>query len=192
MNRGARLPVRGNEANITIDTFASILHTTFDMRFNHIVLALKRELAQDSSRLGSSYKQLDKLREPYERFRRYAEEVKQQEERMRETIGLLGSDNITQDEITDAVANEAFMSTRIVDLRNQLQMWRIVYRILSALDQPEAQVADIRTMLGWLGIDASRQSIEAAVAAHKEVFSVRKDGRKRFIGLKNALSLKGA
>ncbi len=155
------------------------------MRFTHIIPVLKRELAEDSARLAATYKQMDKLRERYERFRRYADDAKKQEERIRETIAVLGSNNIAQEEITDAVANEAFMSTRIGDLRRQLQLWRALYRLLNALDQPEAQVADIRTMLGWLEINTSRQSIEAAVAAHPETFQVRKEGRKRFISLKN-------
>jgi hypothetical protein len=173
------------EAKVKLDTLASIMHNN-DVRFTHIIPALKRELAHDSSRLDVSYEQLDKLREPHERFLRHAGVVKQQEERIQETIGLLGPSNISREDITDAVANEAFMSTRIQDLRDKLQVWRAIYRVLSALDQPEAQAADIRTVLGWLGIDASRQSIEAAVAAHKDVFAVRKDGRKRFISLKGA------
>ncbi len=173
-----------NEAKVVLDSFASTMQDKKVMRFNHIIPALKRELADDSLRLDDGYKQLDKLREPHERFLRHAAAVKQQEERIQETIGLLGSDNISEDDITDAVANEAFMATRIRDLRNKLQTWRAVYRVLRALDQPEAQVADILTVFGWLGIDASRQSIEAAVAAHKDVFKVRKDGRKRFISLK--------
>ena len=172
-----------NEAKIVLDTLASYLHNS-DMRLTHITLALKRELAEDSTRLESTYGELDKLRERYERYRRYTEDAKKQEERIRETIAILGQDNIAQEEITDAAANEAFMTTRISDLRKQLQTWRAVYRVLNALDQPEAQVADIQTILGWLEIPASRQSIEAAVKTHPETFQVRKEGRKRFIGIK--------
>lgn len=146
---------------------------------------MKRELARDGLRLEKIYKEMDRLRESHERFLHYADDAKRQEERIRETIAILGRENIGRDEITDAVANEAFMATRIEDLRERLELWRAVYRLLYALDRPEARVADIRTMLGWLGIEASRQTVEAAVKRHPETFQVRKEGRKRFISVRN-------
>lgn len=169
------------EAIIMLDTFASRLHNVRDMRMTHIVPVLKRELARDSSRLEQTYRHLDRLRDAHERFLRYADDAQRQEERIRETIAILGRENISQDEITDPVANEAFAGTRIEDLRKSLELWRAVYRVLYALDQPEAQVVDIRTMLKWFGIEASRQAVEAAVKRHPETFEIREQGRKRFI-----------
>jgi len=168
------------DARNNLTHLASRLHNLGMAKFTDVVDALKQQLAQDGERVSEINKQINKLRPAYNRFRDLANEAKTKTARMLTTRTLLG-DMVSTNELVAAFLDELSALGTPDELRAELNLWEALAEILRHI--PQAQVGEIHTLLGSLGINTTPQAIESAIVTHKHLFRVKKHGREKFISL---------
>jgi hypothetical protein len=152
-------------------------------RLKDIIAGLERQARSDTDALNTMQDRLHELHPHYREYIELVGKLRQTEERASATLGMLWgvkSPNIA--EIVDSYNElEAAGSTTITPV-SELPIWKAIREMLRHV--PEMQVIDIERMMKELGVQTGRTAIDSAIATHKNIFTVRKRGRDKFISLK--------
>ena len=68
-------------------------------------------------------------------------------------------------------------------LREEIPLWQLLKELLAFV--PAAQVKEIQDFFQRVELTVSPQAIDSALRQHKDIFSVKKRGRHKFISLKD-------
>jgi len=145
--------------------------------------ALKGQFEQDCKALKDIQREQDQLRPSYNRFRELTEQSKERIYRVRRLLVMLG--------VRDSAASfKRLFHGKVTDLGITLPegwetvtVWEAVLEIVRQF--PNTQLVDL---LQWLekdlGIEASRQSVDSALAAHSDLFHVQRVGKGKYVSLR--------
>jgi hypothetical protein len=151
------------------------------IRLDDFTKALKAQLKADTADLEKNYAEQNKLREYYTRFRNLERQAQLTDERMQRTASLLGTGRFVKakDRLRDG-----YDSSKEITLNapNELPLWQAIVTIAEQISP--VQVIDIEHILEHRGRKASRQAIDSALNAHKDVFEIKLRGREKFVSLK--------
>ncbi|MGO9124914.1 MAG: hypothetical protein ACLP6G_08485 [Terriglobales bacterium] len=151
------------------------------IRLNDFTKALAAQLKTDTAALERNFAEQNKLREYYIRFRNLEREAQRTEERMERTASLLGTDRFAK--AKDRTRDGIDMSKEIaLNVTTDLPLWQAIVTIVEHVSQ--VQVIDIEHVLEHCGRKASRQAIDSALNAHKDMFEIKLRGREKFVSLK--------
>lgn len=151
------------------------------MRLDDIQFALRQQLAEDERQLNLIHKKQNELRPAYMQYNDLVREEKTRDTRRRRVIAALGADNFeTLDKSMRAGKNIA--KTLGTVTADDLPLWEVMYAIVE--QKPRIQVVELQLTLEYLGRKTSRQSIESALATHKNDFETKIRGREKFVSLK--------
>jgi len=161
---------------------ASILHTPSVARVRDIQKSVKQRLSADSKKLDSIYREMNKLRSAYQRFRELTIEEKTIRERQLRALALLGSD-LTEASIANLTADD-LATISVSQLRDKTPLWELIAEALEHLG--DTRIFELQALLAQFNIRPTRQAIESAIETHKDVFTVRKEEREKYVSLKGA------
>jgi hypothetical protein len=151
------------------------------VRLDDIQFALRQQLAEDERQLNLIHKKQNELRPAYMQYNDLVREEKTRDTRRRRVIAALGADNFeTLDKSMRAGKNIA--KTLGTVTADDLPLWEVMYAIVE--QKPRIQVVELQLTLEYLGRKTSRQSIESALATHKNDFETKIRGREKFVSLK--------
>lgn len=174
-----------NEAKILVDRFASNLYSAFDMRSTALASAMYERLKHDEAERDRLERELAELSAGYNKYLDVLTHLKAHErsiDKLKAIIGygatpfgvLLYTSPESPDDVEEEKANRV--------LRRSLELWEAIEQYLQ-FDR-EARIKDILEFVQFIGMKASRQSVEAAIKAHPKVFRVVKRKREKFVSLK--------
>ncbi len=153
------------------------------IRLDDFTKALRAQLKTDTIALEKNYAEQNKLREYYIRFRNLEREAQRTDERMARTASLLGVEQFAK--VKDRMLGGKDMSKELtLDVPDQLPLWQAIVTIAEQVSP--VQVIDIEHILEHCGRKTSRQAIDSALNAHKDVFEIKLRGREKFVSLKGA------
>ena len=174
-----------NEAKVTVDNVASLLHTNDVARAVDVVTRIRGALAVDAKRMRELAEEMNKHAEAYNRYVALQRDAKAHEQSAQALTALLGAEGFKiarADDKSDSIGNEIDIVPSPRELRDKAALWEHIEQYLRFV--PEAQVNEILEFLAWMRIETSRQAIESAIRTHPKVFRVKKRGRDKFISLK--------
>jgi hypothetical protein len=151
------------------------------IRIKDFTKALAAQIKADAASLENNYAEQNKLREYYIRFRNLEREAQHTEERMKRTVSLLGTDQF--ESVKDQMRQGYDLSRAItLNATDDLPLWQAIVTITEHISP--IQVIDIEHILEQSGRKASRQAIDSALKAHKDVFEIKLRGREKFVSPK--------
>jgi hypothetical protein len=151
-------------------------------RASDITESIRQRLSTDSKRLDSVYKEMNKLRRAYQRFRELTIEEKAIRERQLRALALIGPE-LDQGTIADLTVDD-IATLSVSQLRDKTALWELVAEVLEHTG--ETRIFELQTMLTQFNIRPTRQAIESAIETHKDIFEVRKEEREKYVSLKGA------
>jgi len=151
------------------------------IRLGDIEKRLQQQRQDDVKQLRSNYAKQNKLR-PYQlRLRDLENDAKLREERLRRVVALIGEEKFHDLRKQMAVGNDVSKGIALA-MDGELPLWLAMKAIVEQV--PEIQVVELQDALAHFGKKASRQSVESALASHKEAFETIRRGRNKFVSLK--------
>jgi hypothetical protein len=174
------------EANMSIELFAQHLCALLSMRATSLVTAMSSRLTHDEHELDRLEAELGGLSSGYHKYLDVLGQIRAHErslEKLKAVIGygaapmgvVLG---YVQPECPDDLDAEKAGKR----LRRSLELWEAVEQYLRFV--PEAKIKDILEFMEMVKVNASRQSVEAAIKAHPKVFRAQKRKGEKFISLR--------
>jgi hypothetical protein len=152
-----------------------------------IIKALHAQVLSDAEDLTQISRKQEKLRPCYNRFRELERESKGKRERFRRLMTLLYEREGPKD-LVSLINRADELGIPTPNRGEKPAVWEAVLEVVRQF--PDSQVIDV---IGWLASDlrmlVSRQSFDSAVAAHKNLFSTRRQGKGKYISLSHERSL---
>lgn len=170
----------GTDTRNVLTYLESILHTPDVARASDITASIRQRLSADSKRLDSVYKEMNKLRRAYQRFRELTIEEKTIRERQLRALALVGP-GLGEATVADLTADD-IATLSVSKLRDKTALWELIAELLEHIG--ETRIYELQTMLTQFDIRPTRQAIESAIETHKDVFDVRKEEREKYVSLK--------
>ncbi len=150
-------------------------------RGTELAEALKSRLKDDGETLESVYKEMNKLRSAYNRFRDLTEQERTIRERGLRVCALLAPE-LSQSDLADVFADDVATVDSVQDMRDRISLWEMISVVLDQTG--EIRIFELNLLLAHFKIDATRQAIESAIDTHKKMFHVRRKGREKYVSLK--------
>ena len=172
----------GTDTRNVLTYLASLLHTPPVARASDITESIRQRLSADSKRLDSVYKEMNKLRRAYQRFRELTIEEKMIRERQLRALALIGP-QLGEETIANLTADD-IATIKFSQLRDKTPLWELIAEVLEHIG--ETRIFELQMMLTQFDIRPTRQAIESAIETHKDVFDVRKEEREKYVSLKGA------
>lgn len=170
-----------SDARNILTFLASSLYRSCVARGSELSEALKGRLKDDGESLNSIYKEMNKLRSAYNRFRDLTEQERTIRERALRLYALLGSE-LSQSELGDIFADDVATIGSLQEIRDRTSLWEVIAVVLEQAG--EIRVFELDMLLTQFNIKTTRQAIESAIDTHRAVFSVRKKGREKYVSLR--------
>jgi hypothetical protein len=162
--------------------FVAFMVSTVSMNESHKVLtALIAQVHADLKALKEIQREQNKLRAAYNRFCVLVDESRARVERIRRLIVMLWMHETVPRNKT-VVEKAAELGIALPEGWETVTVWESVLEIIRQF--PNTQLVDLLQWLQELGIEASRQSVDSALAAHAELFEVRRVGKGKYISLR--------
>jgi hypothetical protein len=159
-------------------------------RFKDIVKGLTQQTSRECEELIKARDELNRLREPYQRFCDLSLQIKPKEERIKIGFALalnaavkdnLNADYYPADQQEGMENAGVALDSNDVELTN-FSLWRLIREIVR--QTAEIRVFELESHLKSFGVVASRAAIESALATHSKEFKITKRGREKFVSLK--------
>jgi len=167
-NIDSTLHLTGVESRCTLNSVISFA----DMKER-----LSQQYDADYDYLEKNYAEQNKLRASVLRYHDLEREAKVRRDRAASIIAVLGENKFKEREPSNrSDAKGIFFDTE------DLPLWSLMRAIVEQVD--EIQVSDLQEALEYFKKKASRQSIESALASHKDVFETKTRNRNKFVSLK--------
>lgn len=153
------------------------------MDFNDTIDQLSDRLIHECKALEDDEMQRHDLAEGYYAFLDASARITERRKRIRRIKGLLTSDRFDDCVQHPEVANLAQPDEAPAHARKGVALWELLEELL--VTAGEARVAEILTFLaGIMRKRVSRQALDAAIQAHRDLFKVRKAGSEKYVALK--------
>jgi hypothetical protein len=150
---------------------------------SRIVVALKGQFDQDYKALKEIQREQDQLRPSYNRFCELTEQSKERIDRVRRLLVMLWMRDPTASFKQSLYAKATELGIALPEGWETVTVWEAVLEIVRQF--PNTQIVDL---LQWLekdlGIEASRQSVDSALAAHDDLFHVQRVGKGKYVSLR--------
>ncbi len=148
-----------------------------------VIQALHAQAIADAKDLKRIYREQQRLRTAYNQWRELDRQARERHERFRRLMILIlehepGKGILT---IMDK-ANDLGIATP--QTGEKPAVWEAVLELVRQF--PDSQVIDLLEWLATdLGMVVSRQSFDSAIAAHRELFKTRRQGKGKYISLRD-------
>ena len=156
-------------------------------RGSELAEALKSRLKDDGEALDSIYKEMNKLRSAYNRFRDLTEQERTIRERALRLSALLAPE-LSQSDLADIFADDVATIGSVQEIRDRISLWEMIAVVLEQTG--EVRVFELDMLLTKFDIKPTRQAVESAIDTHRNVFSVRKKGREKYVSLRKGASIR--
>jgi hypothetical protein len=151
------------------------------VRYGDIEKRLDKQWEADIKSLRANYARQNELLPAVVEFNDLERDARLREDRARRVIELLGEEKFedTRKEMLDGknMAKEVVIATS-----EDSPLWEFMRTVLEQVT--ELQVVDLQDTLLHFGKKVTRQSIESALGAHKDVFHTVTRNRDKFVSLK--------
>lgn len=172
---------RNIDSTLCLTEVDSVCSIDTVIRFTDIRERLNQQYDADYEYLEQNYEEQNKLLPQVRRFNDLEREAKVRRERAARIIAVLG-ENKFSDRDEDLKRKTRSSAKGIYFDTEELPLWSLMQAIVEQV--PEIQVVDLQAALEYFGRKASRQSIESALASHKETFETKVRNREKFVSLK--------
>jgi hypothetical protein len=140
-------------------------------RLKDVLESIKQRADYEKDRMEKIKAEMETLAESYNRFR----DLKEEAERRQETIERL-SLVFEMPKLKNPAPNTPLTGALGYSL------WQVIETYLRFADR--VRVGEIMEFLEWVKFTTTRQAVESAIATHNKIFRVSKNGREKFISLK--------
>ncbi len=148
-----------------------------------VVTALKGQFDQDYKALKEIQREQDQLRPSYNRFCELTEQSKERIDRVRRLLVMLWMHDPATSLKQSLYTKATELGIALPEGWETVTVWEAVLEIVRQF--PNTQMVDL---LQWLendlGIEASRQSVDSALTAHKDLFHVERVGKGKYVSLR--------
>jgi len=174
------------QANIYVDSFAQQLYALLNMRAASLATAMAGRLSHDQAELTRLESELNSLSSGYHKYLDVLDQIRAHERSIQKLQAVVGYGAAPMGSVLGYVQPECPDDLDAEKegrrLRRNLELWEAVEQYLRFV--PEAKVKEILEFMEMVKINASRQSVEAAIKAHPKVFRIQKRKGEKFISLK--------
>jgi hypothetical protein len=151
------------------------------IRLAEIGRRLRQQRDADVKQLRANYAEQNKFHRAVLRFRDLENDARVRKERIDCIAALIGGEQFH--ELPAHTASEKEPDDEINPGVNSKLPLRLAMRAI--VEQvSEIQVIELRDALAYFGVRASHQSVQSALAYHKETFKTESRGRSKFVSLK--------
>jgi hypothetical protein len=163
--------------------FVAFLWQTIPMKEQgKVILALRGQFDADYKALKDVQREQERLRASYNRFCELTAEAHTRTERIRRLMIMLWMHE--PGTVNKTISDKAFeLGIALPEGWETIAVWEAVLEIVRQF--PNTQMVDL---VQWLEkeiqIDATRQSVDSALASHPELFDVRRVGKGKYISLR--------
>jgi hypothetical protein len=161
-------------------------------RFKDIVAGIQAQTTRRQADIAKTQEALNRLLEPYQRFRELSAQAVELQESARIGGALVVNaplkmnvkvdafDPRYRDELQHIEEGEP-VDLDDFDLSN-FPLWKVMREVLRQV--PEIRVYELEAHLKMFGVKASRSALESALKTHPRQFRLTKRGREKFVSLK--------
>jgi len=181
MNTQARNIDATSALKKNLTTVASMYYGRGMVRYSDIEKRVEQQYNADAKSLKKNYARQNELLSAVMEFNDLEREARLREDRMRRSIELLGDDNF-EDTRKAMLAGDDVSRDIVTTLNDESPLWESMRTILEQV--PELQVVDLQDALLHFEKKPTRQAIESALGAHKEIFRTVVRNRDKFVSLK--------
>jgi len=173
----------------TVDGLDSVLYTSSVPTSKDVLKAMATRIVHECETLVAVRQEIEAHQAAYNRYVDAIKVREERERRLRRLTALLGLDEFSErliggeDQVRDTILEEDAINMDFDQLREEIPLWQLLRELLAFV--PDAQVAQIQDFFQVVGLTATPQAIDSAVKQHKDIFSVKKRGRHKFISLKD-------
>jgi hypothetical protein len=176
---------RNNEATQiyknTLTCVASEFSISHMVRYKDVEKRLEQQWDADTRSLKANYARQNELLRYVVEFNDLEREARMREDRARRVIELLGDDNFA-DTRKEMLEGKDVSKEVVITTNDDSPLWEFMKTILEHTG--ELQVIDLQDTLLHFGRKVTRQAIESALGAHKEIFHTVVRNRDKFVSLK--------
>jgi hypothetical protein len=151
------------------------------VRYKDIEKRLEQQHSADIKGLKQNYARQNELLPAVVEFNDLEREAKAREDRARRVIELLGDDKFA-DTRKEMLEGKDVSKEVVITTTDDSPLWESMRTILEQAG--ELQVIDLQDTLLHFGKKVTRQAIESALGAHKEMFQTVVRNRDKFVSLK--------
>jgi hypothetical protein len=148
---------------------------------SRVVRALHMQALADAKRLKRIYREQERIRVIYAQFADLEREAREKQERFTRIMSLIFEKEPGNGLLE--LINKANILGISTD-RTRPAVWEAILELVRQF--PDSQVIDLLEKLSTdLGMVVSRQSFDSAIAAHSELFKTRRQGKAKFVSLRD-------
>ena len=176
---------RNNEATLQQRNILTTVASTFTIsrmiRYTDVEKRLEKQFDADIKSLKQNYARQNELLPAVVEFNDLEREAKTREDRARRVIELLGDDQFA-DTRKEMLAGKDVSKEVVITTNDDSPLWEAMRTVLEQVG--ELQVIDLQDVLLHFKKKVTRQAIESALGAHKEMFQTVVRNRDKFVSLK--------
>jgi hypothetical protein len=148
---------------------------------------MRQRLLHECKSIAVGRERIEADIEAYHRVKDEMEQVRRRESRVNSILGVFGLNEVARiHEHEPELASALDSVTKIspTTLRDKLSLWEAMKEYLQYVS--EARIAEMEDFFCAVYMpNANRQAMESALKRHPETFRTRKDGREKYISLKD-------